>query len=70
MNRKGNKAKSVKVAEDLAAMRELNAAKLPEFVELQAVVSSWSTVQYPFGERRRDSGAGVAVAVDDVQSTR
>jgi len=25
---------------------------------------------YPFGEQRRDSGAGGAVAVDDVQSTR
>lgn len=38
--RKSNKAKSAKVSEDLAAMRELNVAKLPEFVELQAVVSS------------------------------
>jgi len=49
VNRRGNKAKSARVAEDLAAMRELNAAKLPEFVELQAVVSSWSTVQVKHG---------------------
>jgi hypothetical protein len=44
VNRKCNKAKSEKVTEDLAAMRELNVAKLPEYVELQVVVSSWSTV--------------------------
>ena len=42
-------AAEARVAEDLAAMRELNAAKLPEFVELQAVVSSWSTVQVKHG---------------------
>jgi hypothetical protein len=29
-----------------------------------------SIAEYPFGEQRRDSGAGGAVAVDDVQSTR
>lgn len=47
--RKSNKAKSAKVSEDLAAMRELNVAKLPEFVEFQAVVSSWSTIQVKHG---------------------
>jgi hypothetical protein len=47
--RKSNKAKSAKVSEDLAAMRELNVAKLPDFVELQAVVSSWSTVHVKHG---------------------
>lgn len=30
-------------------MRELNVAKLPEFVEVQAVVSSWSTVHVKHG---------------------
>lgn len=49
VNRKGNKAKSDKVAEDLAAMRELNVAKLPEYVEMQVVVSSWSTVHVKHG---------------------
>jgi transposase len=39
VNRKGNKAKSAKVTEDIAAMRELNVAKLPEYVEMQAVGS-------------------------------
>jgi len=49
VNRKGNKAKSEKVAEELVAMRELNAAKLPEYVEMQVVVSSWSTVHVKHG---------------------
>ena len=49
VNRKGNKAKSAKVTEDISAMRELNVAKLPEYVEMQAVVSSWSTVQVKHG---------------------
>jgi hypothetical protein len=49
VNRKGNKAKSAKVTEDIAAMRELNVAKLPEYIEMQAVVSSWSTVQVKHG---------------------
>jgi hypothetical protein len=43
--RKGNRARGRRVAEDLEAMRELNAAKLPEFVEQPFCVSDWSTVR-------------------------
>jgi hypothetical protein len=43
--RKGNRAKGPRVAEDLDAMRELNVAKLAEFVELPVCVSEWSTVR-------------------------
>jgi len=34
-----------RVAEDLAAMRELNVAKLPEYVEEDVMVSEWSTIR-------------------------
>jgi hypothetical protein len=43
--RKGNRARGRRVAEDMEAMRELNAAKLPEFVEQEFCVSDWSTVR-------------------------
>lgn len=43
--RKANKARGQRVGEDLAAMRELNVAKLPEFVEERICVSEWSTVR-------------------------
>ena len=43
--RKSNKARSTWVAEELVAMRELNVAKLPEYVEETAVVSEWSTIR-------------------------
>lgn len=43
--RKGNRARGRRVAEDLAAMRELDADKLPEFVEEDVLVSEWSTVR-------------------------
>lgn len=43
--RKRNTARGDRVAEDLAAMRELNVAKLPEFVEERVRVSEWSTVR-------------------------
>jgi hypothetical protein len=42
---KGNRARGRRVAEDLAAMRELDVAKLPEFVEEDVRVSEWSTVR-------------------------
>ena len=42
---KANAARSVRVAEDLAAMRELNVAKLPEFVEDTFRVTDWSTIR-------------------------
>lgn len=43
--RKSNRARGRRVAEDLAAMRELSVARLPEFVEERHCVSSWSTVR-------------------------
>ena len=43
--RKANANRKVRVAEDLAAMRELNVAKLPEYVEERVQVSEWSTVR-------------------------
>jgi len=43
--RKANRSKGRRVADDMAAMRELNVAKLPEFVEVDFCVSEWSTVR-------------------------
>jgi hypothetical protein len=43
--RKSNRRRGRRVAEDLAAMRELNVDRLPEFVEEDACVSEWSTVR-------------------------
>lgn len=43
--RKENRGRGRRVAEDMAAMRELNVAKLPEFVEQDIHVSTWSTVR-------------------------
>ena len=43
--RKSNRARGLRVAEDMKAMRELNVIKLPEFVEEDFRVSEWSTVR-------------------------
>ena len=43
--RKANRGRGARVAEDMDAMRELNVAKLPEFVEQEFRVSEWSTVR-------------------------
>lgn len=43
--RKGNRARGSRVAEDLAAMRELVVGKLPEFDEEDVLVSEWSTIR-------------------------
>ena len=43
--RKANANRGRRVAEDLAAMRELDVAKLPEHVEEEVQVSEWSTVR-------------------------
>jgi hypothetical protein len=43
--RKANANRGKRVAEDLAAMRELPVAKLPEYVEEEVCVSDWSTVR-------------------------
>lgn len=45
VNRKANKARGRRVAEELLTMRELNVDKLPEYVELTSVVSEWSTIR-------------------------
>jgi hypothetical protein len=42
---KSNRARGSRVAADIAAMRELNVAKLPEYVEEEHLVSEWSTVR-------------------------
>jgi hypothetical protein len=43
--RKANANRGRRVAEDLAAMRELDVSKLPEYVEEDVLVSEWSTVR-------------------------
>ena len=43
--RKANAHRRRRVEEDLAAMRELNVAKLPEYVEEDVHVSEWCTVR-------------------------
>jgi len=43
--RKANVGRGARVAEDLKAMRELNVAKLPEFISEVAQVSEWSTIR-------------------------
>lgn len=45
VQRKANRSRGRRVAEDLAAMRELTVARLPEFVEQDVRVSEWSTVR-------------------------
>lgn len=43
--RKANTNRGKRVSEDLAAMRELDVAKLPEYVEEDVCVSEWCTVR-------------------------
>jgi hypothetical protein len=43
--RKTNKARARRLEEDLAAMRVLDVARLPEFVSVDARVSEWSTIR-------------------------
>ncbi|HEY5282901.1 MAG TPA: IS21 family transposase [Polyangia bacterium] len=43
--RKANQGRGNRVAEDLAAMRALDVAKLPEYVDDVAQVSEWSTIR-------------------------
>jgi hypothetical protein len=42
---KSNRGRSARVAEELAAMREIHVAKLPEYVEDTVRVSDWSTIR-------------------------
>lgn len=43
--RKANKTRGKRVVDDIEAMRELNVAKLPEFVVDEVRVSDWSTIR-------------------------
>jgi hypothetical protein len=43
--RKANATRAVRVAEELQSMRELNVAKLPEYVEHHVRVTAWSTIR-------------------------
>ena len=43
--RKANAGRGPRVAEELAAMRELDVGKLPEYVEEDVCVSAWSTIR-------------------------
>jgi hypothetical protein len=43
--RKANQGRGRRVADEMAAMRELNVAKLPEYVEVDFRVSEWSTAR-------------------------
>lgn len=43
--RKANGGRQRRLAEDLAAMRPLDVAKLPEFTESDVLVSEWSTIR-------------------------
>ena len=43
--RKANTTRSSRLAEELAVMRKVRTERLVEFVEVEAVVSSWSTVR-------------------------
>jgi hypothetical protein len=45
VTRKRNRGRGQRVAEEMAAMRELTVAKLPEFVKEDICVSEWSTVR-------------------------
>jgi hypothetical protein len=46
--RKCNKSRGARVAEDLAAMREITVKKLPDFEELGVRVSEWSTIRVKY----------------------
>ncbi|MEO6878438.1 MAG: IS21 family transposase [Gemmatimonadaceae bacterium] len=48
VSRKANANRKTRVAEDLAAMRELNVAKLPAYTEERARVTDWSTVRIKY----------------------
>lgn len=45
VNRKANERRGRRLRDDMAAMRELDVGKLPEFVEQDFRVSEWSTVR-------------------------
>jgi hypothetical protein len=72
--RKANANRGRRVAEDLAAMRELNVAKLPEYVEEDVLVSEWSTVRvkhcaYSVPSRLRGEWVRVRIFEDRLEVT-
>lgn len=69
VNRRANKGRQ-RMTEELAAMRELNVDKLPEYVEVPVVVSDWSTVRVKhcsYSVPARLIGAHVRVRVFEQQ---
>lgn len=69
--RKANANRGTRVAEDLAAMRELPVAKLPEYVEEDVCVSEWSTVRvkhcaYSVPSRLMRKGVRVRISEDKI----
>jgi hypothetical protein len=48
VQRKANAARGARVAEDIEAMRELRAGKLPEFTEEDVRVCEWSTIRVKY----------------------
>lgn len=70
--RKANANRGRRVAEDLAAMRELDVAKLPEYVEEDVKVSEWSTVRikhcaYSVPSRLMDEWVRVRIFEDRIE---
>jgi hypothetical protein len=70
--RKANAHRHRRVEEDLAAMRELNVAKLPEYVEEDVHVSEWSTVRvkhcaYSVPSRLKGEWVRVRICEDKIE---
>jgi hypothetical protein len=70
--RKANANRGKRVDEDLAAMRELNVAKLPEYVEDQVRVTDWSTIRvkhcaYSVPSRLRGEWVRVRIFEDRIE---
>ena len=71
--RKANGTRGAKVAQELAAMRELNVDKLPEYVEEEARVSEWSTIRvrhcaYSVPSRLRGQSLQVRLYEDRIEA--
>jgi hypothetical protein len=70
--RKANTNRGKRVGEDLAAMRELDVAKLPEYIEEEVRVTDWSTVRvkhcaYSVPSRLRNEWVRVRIFEDRLE---
>ena len=70
--RKANANRGKRVGEDLAAMRELDVAKLPEYIEEEVRVTDWSTVRvkhcaYSVPSRLRNEWVRVRIFEDRLE---